>query len=154
MDQADQSQFKGNCPEIWKYFFKLSIIPECRMSAEYFKLRRLIGTAPKRKVDRQTSKLFAYLFYGTRGGFSRLHIIMLVLSRPRNANQLSAEMHIDYKAVRHHMQVLERNGLVCKSDGKYDVTYHASGLLEANIVALSDIVDRMEEKIVRDQTHR
>jgi DNA-binding transcriptional ArsR family regulator len=66
------------------------------------------------KPDRATRKLLLYLFTSTRGGHTRLKIIMNLEARPLNTHQLSKEMGFDYKAIQHHMRVLEKNNLVTK----------------------------------------
>ena len=55
--------------------------------------------------DRQTRSLLLYLFTGTRGGYTRRRIVMLILQKPYNTYQLSQKLELDYKAVQHHMKV-------------------------------------------------
>jgi len=62
----------------------------------------------QRKPDKQTRKLLLYLFTSTRGGLTRLRIIIHLLDRPYNTHQLSQVLDLDYKAVQHHMKVLEK----------------------------------------------
>jgi DNA-binding transcriptional ArsR family regulator len=52
------------------------------------------------------------LFTGVRGGASRLHVLKLIEERPRNPNQLVHELGYGYKAIVHHLEILEQNGLV------------------------------------------
>ncbi len=101
----------------------------------------------ERKPDRQTRKLLLYLFTGTRGGFTRLRIIMLLIDRPFNTHQLSKEMGLDYKAIQHHMKVLEKNNLVTKVGEKYGAIFHLSNFLEINIRALDEAIEKLERKI-------
>lgn len=97
--------------------------------------------------DRHTKKMLVYLFTSTRGGFTRLKIITLLLQQPCNMHQLTKVMAIDYKAVQHHMQVLEKNNLVSKIGGKYGAVYHLSNFLEINIRALDEAIDLLERKM-------
>jgi len=101
----------------------------------------------ERKPDRQTRKLLLYLFTGTRGGFTRLRIIMLLIDRPFNTHQLSKEMGLDYKAIQHHMKVLEKNNLVTKVGEKYGAMFHLSNFLEINIRALDEAIEKLERKM-------
>ena len=48
-------------------------------------------TSAQRKPDKQTRKLLLYLFTSTRGGFTRLRIIMHLLDQPYNTHQLTKE---------------------------------------------------------------
>ena len=100
-----------------------------------------------RKPDRQTRKLLLYLFTGTRGGYTRLRILMLLIERPLNTNQLSKELGLDYKAIQHHMKVLEKNNLVTKVGDKYGAIFHLSNFLEINIRALDEAIEKLERKM-------
>jgi len=103
--------------------------------------------ASNRKVDRQTRKLLVYMFTGTRGGFTRLRIIMMLLGRPYNTHQLARELGLDYKAIQHHLKVMEKNNLVSKIGERYGALYHISNFLEHNISALTEAIDRLERKM-------
>lgn len=88
-----------------------------------------------------------YVFTGTRGGYTRLRIISLLSVRPFNTNQLASEMGLDYKAIQHHVAVLEKNNLVTKVGEKYGAMFHLSNYLEANILALDDVATKLERKM-------
>ena len=100
-----------------------------------------------RKPDRQTRKLLLYLFTGTRGGYTRLRIIMRLTEIPLNTHQLSKELGLDYKAIQHHMKVLEKNNLVTKVGDKYGAIFHLSNFLEINIRALDEAIEKLERKM-------
>ena len=68
---------------------------------EFKEILRLRQVSEQRKPDKQTRKLLLYLFTSTRGGFTRLRIIMHLLDKPYNTHQLSQELELDYKAVQH-----------------------------------------------------
>ena len=61
---------------------------------------------------------------GTRGAPSRASIVRLLEISPRNANQLAEELGMDYSTVKHHLDVLERSGVVFPSSEPYGRTYH------------------------------
>jgi len=100
-----------------------------------------------RKPDRATRKLLLYLFTGTRGGHTRLKIIMNLEAMPLNTHQLSKEIGFDYKAIQHHMKVLEKNNLVTKVGEKYGAIFHLSNFLEVNIGCLGEVIERLERKM-------
>ena len=100
-----------------------------------------------RKPDREARKLLLYLFTGTKGGYTRLRIIMLLTERPFNTHQLSKELGLDYKAIQHHMKVLEKNNLVIKVGEKYGAIFHISNFLEINIRALDEAIEKLERKM-------
>ena len=99
------------------------------------------------KPDRATRKLLLYLFTSTRGGHTRLKIIMNLEARTLNTHQLSKEMGFDYKAIQHHMKVLEKNNLVTKVGEKYGAIFHLSNFLEVNIGCLGEVIERLERKM-------
>jgi len=114
---------------------------------EFKKIIQSKSESDQRNPDRETRKLLFYLFTSTRGGFTRLRIIMLLLEKPFNTHQLSQELQLDYKAVQHHMKVLEKNNMVSKIGDKYGAIFHLSNLLEINIRALDEAIDKLDRKM-------
>ena len=93
----------------------------------------------------QTKTLFWFLFAGTRGGATRIKIISSLRNRPANNHQLAIEVGLDYKAIQHHIKVLEKNNMVSKAGEKYGVTYFISTFLEVNLETLDEIVKKLEK---------
>jgi predicted transcriptional regulator len=89
--------------------------------------------------DPNANRLLWYLFAGTRGGENRIRIIELLKERPYNMNQLSEFLKLDYKAIRHHITLLEKNNIIIKMGGKYGALYFISNYMEANIDAFNDV---------------
>ncbi len=92
----------------------------------------------------QTKTVFWLLFVGSRGGTNRIRIMSVLRKRPRNRNQLAAELGMDYKNIQHHIKVLEENNLVKKIGNHYSVTYCVSALFENNEIVFDEIVDRLK----------
>ncbi len=114
---------------------------------EFKEIIRSKQTSAQRKPDKQTRKLLLYLFTSTRGGFTRLRIIMHLLDQPYNTHQLSKELDLDYKAIQHHMKVLEKNNMVSKIGEKYGAIFHLSTFLEINISALDEAIEKLDRKM-------
>ena len=114
---------------------------------EFKEIIRSRQESNQRKPDKQTRKLLFYLFTSTRGGFTRLRIIMSLLDKPYNTHQLSQELELDYKAIQHHMKVLEKNNMVSKIGEKYGAIFHLSNFLEMNIFALDEAIDKLDRKM-------
>ena len=114
---------------------------------EFKEIVRSRSQSEQRKPDRETRKLLFYLFTSTRGGLTRLRIIMLLLEKPFNTYKLFQELDLDYKAVQHHMKVLEKNNMVTKVGEKYGAVYHLSNFLEINISALDEAIDKLDRKM-------
>ena len=120
------------------------------METQVLEFKDLIKSKTKtlnRKPDRATRKLLLYLFTGTKGGYTRLKIVMNLEAIPMNTHQLSKEMGLDYKAIQHHMKVLEKNNLVTKVGEKYGAIFHLSNFLEINIECLSEVIEKLERKM-------
>jgi DNA-binding transcriptional ArsR family regulator len=96
--------------------------------------------------DPNAKRLLWYLFAGSRGGENRIKIIDLLRERPYNMNQLAEAMGVDYKAVQHHIGVLEKNNMVTKTGEKYGVLYFISNYLEVNIEALNEVKAAIEKR--------
>jgi DNA-binding transcriptional ArsR family regulator len=96
--------------------------------------------------DPNAKRLLWYLFAGSRGGENRIRIIDLLKERPYNMNQLAEVMGIDYKAVQHHIGVLEKNNMVTKTGEKYGALYFISSYLEVNIEAFNEVKATIEKR--------
>jgi len=114
---------------------------------EFKEIIRSRSGSAQRTPDKQTRKLLLYLFTSTRGGFTRLRIIMHLLNQPYNTHQLSILLELDYKAVQHHMKVLEKNNMISKIGEKYGAIFHLSNFLEINIDALIEAIDKLDQKL-------
>ena len=114
---------------------------------EFKEIIRSRSGSVQRTPDKQTRKLLLYLFTSTRGGFTRLRIIMQLLNQPYNTHQLAKVLDLDYKAVQHHMKVLEKNNMVSKIGKKYGAIFHLSNFLEININALVEAIDKLDRKM-------
>jgi len=95
--------------------------------------------------DPHTKRLFWFLFAGSRGGLNRIKLISILKKNPLNANQLAKELSLDYKAIKHHIRVLEKNNLITKAGEKYGVTYFISPFLEVNMESFDEIIQKLEK---------
>ena len=93
--------------------------------------------------DPSSKRLLWFLFAGSRGGLNRIKIVSILKEKPLNANQLSKELGLDYKAIQHHIRVLEKNNIITKAGEKYGVTYFISTFLEVNMEAFDEIVQKL-----------
>jgi DNA-binding transcriptional ArsR family regulator len=94
-------------------------------------------------TDPNAKRLLWFLFAGSRGGDNRMKIIDLLKERPYNINQLSESLGLDYKAIQHHILVLQKNNMITKMGEKYGVLYFVSNYLEANIEAFNEIKSKI-----------
>ena len=64
-----------------------------------------------------------YVLTGTRGGENRARILQALDEQPRNANRLAEALDLDYKTVRHHLDVLMDNDIIESSGDEYGAIY-------------------------------
>lgn len=91
--------------------------------------------------------LLWYLIAGTKGGETRGKIIELINKNPSNANKMSESLNLDYKTVRHHLQVLEKNNIIAAvNKGNYGAVYFLSELMKQNMEVFGEIWGRFGKK--------
>jgi predicted transcriptional regulator len=95
--------------------------------------------------DSDAKRLLWFVFSGSRGGLNRLKIISKIKENPFNINQLAKELGLDYKAIQHHIRVLEKNNLISKVGEKYGVTYFISTFLEVNMMTFEEIEEKLDK---------
>ena len=95
--------------------------------------------------DPDARRLLWFIFAGSRGGLNRLKIISQLKKNPLNTNQLATKLGLDYKAIQHHIRVLEKNNLITKIGEKYGVTYFISSFLEVNMETLDEIERKLDK---------
>ncbi|MCH7648215.1 MAG: winged helix-turn-helix transcriptional regulator [Thaumarchaeota archaeon] len=98
----------------------------------------------KAKSPFQTKMVFWSLFVGSRGAPNRIRIMSALRKMSSNRNQLAIELGIEYKAIQHHLKVLEKNNLVRKTGNRYGLTYCVSALFKHNENVFDEIVDRLK----------
>lgn len=84
-------------------------------------------------------KLLWWLVGGSRGGKNRLRIIEALHDEPMNANQLANRLDLDYKTVRHHLELLEENDVLTTMGDGYGTMYFLSDRMEANLDVLETV---------------
>ena len=99
--------------------------------------------------DRQLKYLLGWLIAGSRGGPMRAKMIEILRDTPQNANQLATTLEVDYKTIRHHIELLEKNKIITAAVGVergYGTTYFLSPALEENYALFEDIRKRIWQK--------
>jgi DNA-binding transcriptional ArsR family regulator len=95
---------------------------------------------------RSLKYLLGWLIAGTRGGPTRAKIIEALKETPQNANQLATSLDMDYKTIRHHLSVLEKNRIITSVGDKYGATYFLSQVMEENYALFEEILNKMWKK--------
>jgi DNA-binding transcriptional ArsR family regulator len=97
--------------------------------------------------DRPLRHLLQWLIVGTRGGANRAQIIWAIRAEPRNANQLGSLLEVDYRTIRHHLDVLEKNGLITSMGDRYGKMYFLSSELDENFGVFEEIWNEFGKKL-------
>ena len=87
-------------------------------------------------------QLLWWLIGGSRGGRNRLRIVRALHDRPRNTNQLSNDLDLNYKTVQHHLEVLEENTIVTTEGDTYGQMYFLSDRMTKNLDILEDVAEQ------------
>lgn len=95
--------------------------------------------------DPAARRLLWYLFAGSKGGENRIKIINLLQDTPLNINRMAEALNLDYKAVQHHVDVLQKNNLVSRMGEKYGIMYFVSNYLESNMDSFKEIVNKINK---------
>ncbi len=78
-------------------------------------------------------------------------ILRLLRERPYNANQLTRELGVDYKTVRHHLRVLQKNRVIIARGERYGRLYFLSPQMEENIGILEEIWSKIGKKKLKER---
>ena len=97
-------------------------------------------------TQRSLKYLLGWLIAGTRGGPTRAKIIDSLKETPQNANQLATTLKMDYKTMRHHIEVLEKNKIITSVGDRYASTYFLSQITEDNYFLFEEIVKKIGKK--------
>lgn len=95
--------------------------------------------------DSDVKRLLWFIFAGSRGGLNRLKIISKLIEKPLNTNQLAKDLGLDYKAIAHHIRVLEKNNLITPVGEKYGIAYFISTFLEVNMETFEEIERKLDK---------
>ncbi len=90
--------------------------------------------------------VLGWLIAGTRGGSTRARILTILHDTPQNANQLATLLQMDYRTIRHHLEVLEKNRMITSAGEGYGKTYFLSQTLEENYSMFEEITNKIWKK--------
>ncbi len=95
--------------------------------------------------------VLGWLIAGTRGGVTRAQIIRALKDAPQNANQLANLLEMDYRTIRHHLKVLEKNRIITSAGDRYGLTYFLSPEMEENYALFEEILNKFWKKEKREE---
>ncbi|MGA3289798.1 MAG: winged helix-turn-helix domain-containing protein [Candidatus Bathyarchaeia archaeon] len=95
--------------------------------------------------NRSIKQLLGWLITGTKGGKTRAQIIKILKKTPQNSNQLATLLKVNYKTIRHHVAILEKNKLIISAGDHYSTAYFLSELMEENYVLFEEITSKTKD---------
>lgn len=96
-------------------------------------------------MERIEQKL-SYLLLGQNGGLNRKRIIELLRQRPYNLNQLAMILNLNYRTIKHHVDILHENKLITSSSpGGYGDVYFLSRQMEDAMQTYLNIAQKLTE---------
>jgi predicted transcriptional regulator len=72
---------------------------------------------------------------------------MALKGTPQNANRLADTLGMDYKTIRHHLGVLQKNGVITNVGEGYGLAYFLSSDVEQNYDLCEEIWGRIGNKV-------
>ena len=96
---------------------------------------------------RSYNQLLLWLIEGSRGGVNGGRIIEAIKAEPLNANQLCNLLGVDYRTIRHHIDVLEKNRLITSVGEHYGKVFFLSQELEQNYSDFEEIWNNLEMRL-------
>jgi DNA-binding transcriptional ArsR family regulator len=91
-------------------------------------------------------RLLWWLFAGSAGAKTRAVVLFAIREEPRNAQQLSEALDLDYTTVRHHLKVMEQNRIVVTEGDAYGRMYFVSEAMEAHWSSLQSILQKTKAR--------
>lgn len=118
-------------------------------TTEWKKMRAITVKSLQTQAHPQTRMMFWFLFGSSKGSNTRRRIVNLLKTQPSNTHQISKDLQMDYKSIKHHLATMEKNQILGKFDAVYGGVYFLAPLFEEN----NDVFDEIENKIGSDKSN-
>ncbi len=94
-------------------------------------------------------RLLWWLLAGSAGGINRGRMLEELFTTPHNANELAKILNLDYKTIRHHLEILEKNNILTSTGSEYGKVYFPSDLMEEHHNLFNEIWAQIGKKKIR-----
>lgn len=85
-----------------------------------------------------------YVLSSSRQSDTRVRIVEHLDDQPLNANELSEALGLEYSTVRHHLEILEENDILQKSDEEYGADYLLTDQVREDWDTVEEIIDTVD----------
>ena len=92
------------------------------------------------------NQVLYWLIANSLGGKNRIRILKCLFESPKNANEISQYLKIDYKTIRYHLKILKQNNLLETAGSGYGKTYFISNQLEENKYYFDKFCNKINDK--------
>jgi len=99
------------------------------------------------KVDKHMDGIFSKVFTGMSGRYTRLRIICAITEDPMNTMEISKKLELDYKTIKHNIEVLEKNNFITREGEGYGDMFFPSDLISSNLPTLYSVIRKVEAKL-------
>lgn len=105
------------------------------------------GSTHMAPPKRTYKHLLLWLFTGTRGGPNRARIVDVLRDDPMNTNQLKLTLNLDYRTVKHHLEVLMDNDVIYPIGPDYGTMFFLTPKMEEYLDYFDELWESIREKI-------
>ena len=89
-------------------------------------------------------RILWWLIAGSKGGINRARIIQALHKRPYNANQLTQMFSLDYKTIRHHLDILKKHQVITSMGEGYGTMYFLSDPMKSQYDEFLEIWNQVD----------
>ncbi|RAP53321.1 MAG: transcriptional regulator [Methanosphaera sp. rholeuAM270] len=89
-------------------------------------------------------KVIQWILLGTKGSENRIKIIQKIKEKPSNINQLSKELNLNYRTVKHHISKLKEFNIVESYGAKYGKLYFLSDYMSEHYDEFTELLKSIE----------
>ena len=101
------------------------------------------------KEDPYVKQKFAAVFTGMSGRYTRMRILCTLTEFPANTQQLANMLKLDYKTVKHNIEVLEKNEFIVRTGDGYGDIFSPAEMISSNLPTLYKVIYEVEKKLER-----
>ena len=101
------------------------------------------------KEDRYIKEKFASVFTGMSGRWTRMRILCAITEFPANTQQLADMLKLDYKTIKHNIEVLEKNGFISRTGEGYGDIFAPTEMIKSNLPTLYKVIYEAEKRLER-----